>query len=54
MDKACRECLGCNLMELDDWVEPEFCPNSPDPERRERPVQMRMQPASSIAGADSA
>lgn len=43
LTKACKECLGCNRMMLDSWVEPEYCPSSPDPERRYPPKQMRME-----------
>lgn len=43
LTKACRECLGCMRMELAGWVEPEFCPSSPDPERRHPPKQMKME-----------
>lgn len=39
---SCAKCLGCQRMEMDDWSEPEYCKGSLDPERREKPVQMRM------------
>lgn len=42
MDKACKECLGCNRMELLNWNEHEFCVSSPDPERRYPPAQMTL------------